>query len=872
LVRLGNKHYLPRLQIISNLFSRENDLDKDIRTTRLKQMLPLSLIVKDTIKNLIKSKEYNNSLLILAKYFELNSDSFNILVSYVNMLKQVKEYSVHRQIIEKTSLDTPEKISLVCFVTKSLPKNDSFYQAGLLKIEASLRAYLYDLGLIDDYDMRFDISEFIRDRPNYLIRKVKSFLKNNLEEKNVEVWKFLFYLNPLNDQVISECTNNLMQHNCIEDTFKIYDISLELLPDNINILTKYANFLFRQCHYEFSFDLYECALKLEPNNLITLNSYANALVKQGNYVKALELLAFSLELDDRDVRTLTCYANTLFKLGEYEKSLHILEINLQLEPYNIITLTNYATTLIKLEKFLEAFAVFEKAIQENPYDIHLLRTYAKSLADYGNIDKAFQLFEIALSINNTDSRTLNDYSSLLIQYEKWSVLAKINHRKPYFRLKYAQYLEREGDYESALSQLLDIDLATQKTYHANIIRLNLGRLYYRLGQIERGKQFFEEAIANSDEQDKTILYAARSLLATNPNSQEAINLLLKIQEDSPRYAEAMKAIALNADEETSYELFGADEEQIDDIEMLYRAMYHKIGNEIAVLRSISYRLLKRMEGEHPLVKEIVNDLEKLQQGIASQRANEKAAIAETSHSNYKQLIEIVSKTAHDISDEVNNQLAVIESKTRRAMRKLTAENPQYQQFEKFLLQLKITQKAINDLKSINEGKTIRRNRFLVHQLFEKWEPENWTSQPRIDGVRIRLDIRNPDSEFNGDEEKIKSILNELVENSLKHNHGNPNLSIRMYSSDIDNPMDVGSPTIPGDRKFLYIEFKDNGQGVPNDKKDWIFQPLKTTSPEDKGSGLGLFIARKTIKKMGGQIREVGEAGKGVRFQIYLPYL
>jgi signal transduction histidine kinase len=306
--------------------------------------------------------------------------------------------------------------------------------------------------------------------------------------------------------------------------------------------------------------------------------------------------------------------------------------------------------------------------------------------------------------------------------------------------------------------------------------------------------------------------------------------------------------------------------------MLYRAMYHKIGNEIAVLRSISYRLLKRMEGEQPLVKEIVNDFEKLQQGISSQRSNEKAEIAEISHSNYKQLIEIVSKTAHDISDEVNNQLAVIESKTRRAMRKLTAEDPQYQQFEKLLLQLKITQTALNDLKSINEGKTIRRDRFLVHQLFEKWEPTNWTSQPRIDGVRIRLDIRNPDSEFNGDEEKIKSILNELVENSLKHNHDNSNVSIRMYSSDIDNPMDIGSPSIPGDRKFLYIEFTDNGQGVPNDKKEWIFQPLKTTSPEDKGSGLGLFIARKTIKKMGGLIREVGEVSKGVRFQIYLPYL
>jgi len=516
--------------------------------------------------------------------------------------------------------------------------------------------------------------------------------------------------------------------------------------------------------------------------------------------------------------------------------------------------------------------LFEHSLKLNKNNIFTLNSYANALVQQGQYQRATELFEQCLELEPNNISTLNSCADSLARQGQYKRAIEIQPYNSYARLQYAQQLESTGDIKEALTQLLAIDLSIQKDYHVNIIQLNIGRLYYRLGQIDLGKQFFDEAIANSEDQDKSTLYAARSLLASNPNSQEAINLLRQIQEDSPRYAEAMKAIALNADEETSYELFGADEEQIDDIEMLYRAMYHKIGNEIAVLRSISYRLLKRMEEEHPLVKEIVNDFEKLQQGIASQRANEKEAIAETSHSNYKQLIEIVSKTAHDISDEVNNQLAVIESKTRRTMRKLTAENPQYQQFEKLLLQLKITQKAINDLKSINEGKTIRRSRFLVHQLFEKWEPENWTSQPRIDGVRIRLDIRNPDSEFNGDEEKIKSILNELVENSLKHNHGNSNLSIRMYSSDIDNPMDVGSPTIPGDRKFLYIEFTDNGQGVPNDKKDWIFQPLKTTSPEDKGSGLGLFIARKTIKKMGGQIREVGEAGKGVRFQIYLPYL
>ncbi|TYQ30303.1 CDC27 family protein [Pseudanabaena sp. UWO310] len=845
----------------------------------------LSSFIKEIrLRNIYK----NLAKIFLNFWINENPTNSTILINYLDYVLQAKKPDRNKffEIYEIWLEIEPNNIDILTVYANSLA-NDNKRERALELFEKIYRLDFNNIAITNEYintllvcncekkalDIVENLLGIVSVTNKNIYKFADLFLEKNKCNEAIILFEKISNKNKTNIiQSLIDYINYLIKNNNFESTIFLFEYLLNLEDKNTYILYRYASVLLQCEDYKKAYDIFDRYLEIDKYNISILNQYANALVKQGSYAKALELFSFSLELDDRDVRTLTCYANALFKVGEYEKSLHILEINIQLEPYNIITLTNYANTLIKLERFTEAFAVFEKAIQENPCDIHILRSYAKSLTDYGDVDKAFHFFEIALSINNTDSRIINDYSSLLIQYEKWSILAKINPHKPYFRLKYAQYLEREGDYESALSQLLGIGLATQKTYHANIIRLNLGRLYYRLGQIDLGKQFFEEAIANSDEQDKTILYAARSLLATNPNSQEAINLLRQIQEDSPLYAEAMKAIALNADEETSYELFGADEEQIDDIEMLYRAMYHKIGNEIAVLRSISYRLLRRMEGEHPLVKEIVNDFEKLQQGIASQRANEKAAIAGISHSNYKQLIEIVSKTAHDISDEVNNQLAVIESKTRRAMRKLTTEDSQYQQFEKLLLQLKITQKAINDLKSINEGKTIRRNRFLVHRLFEKWEPENWTSQPRIDGVRIRLDIRNPDSEFNGDEEKIKSILNELVENSLKHNYGNSNLSIRMYSSDLINPSDISSPTIPGDRKFLYIEFTDNGQGIPNDKKEWIFQPLKTTSPEDKGSGLGLFIARKTIKKMGGQIREVGEAGKGVRFQIYLPYL
>ena len=75
--------------------------------------------------------------------------------------------------------------------------------------------------------------------------------------------------------------------------------------------------------------------------------------------------------------------------------------------------------------------------------------------------------------------------------------------------------------------------------------------------------------------------------------------------------------------------------------------------------------------------------------------------------------------------------------------------------------------------------------------------------------------------------------------------------------------------MPGEQKYLLITFSDNGKGVPEDKKDWIFQPLRTTSQEGKSSGLGLFIIRKTVIKMKGYIREIGD--NGARFEIHIPY-
>lgn len=303
---------------------------------------------------------------------------------------------------------------------------------------------------------------------------------------------------------------------------------------------------------------------------------------------------------------------------------------------------------------------------------------------------------------------------------------------------------------------------------------------------------------------------------------------------------------------------------LSDTEMLNRGMYHKIANEIAILKSIAFRILHFSETEDPLLSSIIKNIEDVFKQISGFKTEQKSKIAEIPHNDYEEILAIISNTAHDISDFVNNELATIKSKTQRAMRKLQPDTPQYSRFNKLLTQLEFTQAALNDLKTINQGIIIKRHRFLVKKLFEKWEVN-----PKIEHATIYLDIRNGDQEFEGDEEKIKSAIQELLENSLKHNSDKTDLEIYITSKDVVNPSAISNSNISGKQKFLSIEFSDNGKGVPDDKKDWIFQPFKTTSSEDRGSGLGLFIIRKTFAMMNAYIRESGK--NGVKFEIFIPY-
>ena len=69
---------------------------------------------------------------------------------------------------------------------------------------------------------------------------------------------------------------------------------------------------------------------------------------------------------------------------------------------------------------------------------------------------------------------------------------------------------------------------------------------------------------------------------------------------------------------------------------------------------------------------------------------------------------------------------------------------------------------------------------------------------------------------------------------------------------------------------ILVEVKDNGNGIPKEAMEKIFQPFFTTKPTGQGTGLGLSLSYDIVKAHGGQLKVDTHEGVGTTFTIQLP--
>ncbi|WAC42606.1 sensor histidine kinase [Pedobacter sp. SL55] len=107
--------------------------------------------------------------------------------------------------------------------------------------------------------------------------------------------------------------------------------------------------------------------------------------------------------------------------------------------------------------------------------------------------------------------------------------------------------------------------------------------------------------------------------------------------------------------------------------------------------------------------------------------------------------------------------------------------------------------------------------------------------------------------------RLDIISRNLISNALKY--ADPNKANRFIH--------ISADLTEG---FLQINFEDNGLGIAEEHLGKIFDMFYVTTHHNKGSGIGLYLVKEMVNKLGGEIVATSTLSKGSVFSIKLPVM
>jgi|GEM_PF-801889 len=150
---------------------------------------------------------------------------------------------------------------------------------------------------------------------------------------------------------------------------------------------------------------------------------------------------------------------------------------------------------------------------------------------------------------------------------------------------------------------------------------------------------------------------------------------------------------------------------------------------------------------------------------------------------------------------------------------------------------------------------IHPDRFNFHDLVEDVLKELafWPDAKQI----IFRNTVPPDAVVNSDSQRMKVVLHNLISNSVKY-------------ADLTKAESYIHIDLKKTESGYAISIADNGMGIEAERQSRIFEMYYRATDRSTGSGLGLFIVKEIVLKLGGSIEVKSSFGKGSVFIINIP--
>ncbi|MBU1275750.1 MAG: PAS domain-containing protein [Proteobacteria bacterium] len=126
----------------------------------------------------------------------------------------------------------------------------------------------------------------------------------------------------------------------------------------------------------------------------------------------------------------------------------------------------------------------------------------------------------------------------------------------------------------------------------------------------------------------------------------------------------------------------------------------------------------------------------------------------------------------------------------------------------------------------------------------------------LSGVELKLSVPAEGLDVWGDASQLQQVFTNLIFNALE-------------AMPQGGSLEISGGVLPQEAK-VWLEFRDSGEGIPQESLPRIFEPFFSTKADGHGVGLGLSMVYGIMREHHGQVEADSELGCGTTFRLVLP--
>ena len=137
------------------------------------------------------------------------------------------------------------------------------------------------------------------------------------------------------------------------------------------------------------------------------------------------------------------------------------------------------------------------------------------------------------------------------------------------------------------------------------------------------------------------------------------------------------------------------------------------------------------------------------------------------------------------------------------------------------------------------------------------------------GMELEVQVSEDLDWIMADRGQMEQVLMNLVLNAKDAMPGGGVIRVATRNVQLAEPLSQG-PNFLNPGRWVVLEVRDQGQGIPEEHLERIFEPFYTTKETGRGTGLGLSVVYGIVRSHQGGLHVETESGKGTTVRVFLP--